>query len=141
MIRILLVEDSEADAILVEESLNRAGLEHELAIVTDGELAMAAIREVGHGYDLVLLDLNLPRMDGREVLAEIKRDPALSPLPIIVLTTSHNPIDVDFAYRNHANAYLRKPNGLEALTSVGRAIRDFWAGVATLPGPSPFPAA
>jgi chemotaxis family two-component system response regulator Rcp1 len=83
--------------------------------------------------DIVLLDLNLPRKDGREVLREAKSDPELRRMPIIVVTTSRSPQDVDFAYHHRANAYVAKPNGLEALTGVARAISDFWGGTSLLP--------
>jgi chemotaxis family two-component system response regulator Rcp1 len=135
--RLLLVEDNEADVVLMQEALREAGVEHELEVAYDGEQALAALRDGSPLPDLVLLDLNLPRKDGREVLAEAKGDPELCAVPILVLTTSQSPADVAFAYRNHANAYIRKPNGLDALMSVTNAIRDFWTGAATLPGVAP----
>jgi chemotaxis family two-component system response regulator Rcp1 len=135
--RLLLVEDNEADVVLMQEALREAGVEHELEVAADGEQALAALRDGPPLPDLVLLDLNLPRKDGREVLAEAKRDPELCGVPILVLTTSQSPADVAFAYRNHANAYIRKPNGLDALMSVTNAIRDFWTGAVTLPGVTP----
>jgi chemotaxis family two-component system response regulator Rcp1 len=134
--RLLLVEDNDADVVLMQEALREAGMNPELEVASDGERAMDARRGAALP-DLVLLDLNLPRKDGREVLEEAKADPALCGVPILVMTTSQSPADVAFAYRNHANAYIRKPNGLEALMSVTCAIRDFWTGAATLPGASP----
>jgi len=130
--RVLLVEDNAADVVLLQEALREGGVELDLEVATDGERAMTDLRD-GMLPDLVLLDLNLPRKDGREVLAEMKADPALAEVPVIVLTTSQSPGDVAFAYRNHANAYVRKPNGLEQLIDVTRAIRDFWVASATLP--------
>ena len=133
MTRLLLVEDNEADVVLMQEALREAGLDPDLSVATDGECAMAELRDGGPLPDLMLLDLNLPRKDGREVLSEVKADPALAGVPVIVLTTSQSPSDVAFAYRNHANAYVRKPNGLDELIAVTCAIRDFWVGAATLP--------
>lgn len=137
MIRILLVEDNEADVVLMQEALRAAGLSHDLTIATDGERALESMRVDSRRPDLVLLDLNLPRKDGREVLEEAKGDPALASMPIIVLTTSQSPRDVNFAYEHRANAYVRKPNGLDSLIGVAHSIRDFWLGAATLPGHAP----
>jgi CheY-like chemotaxis protein len=133
VIDLLLVEDNDADVVLMQEALREARLEHQLTVAPDGERALAVLREPGDLPDLVLLDLNMPRKDGREVLEEIKADPALLDVPVIVLTTSQSPSDVAFAYRNHANAYVRKPNGLDELMALARAIRDFWITTATLP--------
>jgi CheY-like chemotaxis protein len=134
MTRILLVEDLSADAILFREALRDAGLGEDLTVATDGQTALDMLRE-GLPHDLVLLDLNLPRKDGREVLDEIRRDPRLALLPVVVVTTSTAPKDIEFAYAHRANAYVRKPNGFLALAAVARAIRDFWARTATLPAP------
>ena len=132
---ILLVEDSEADAILVQEALGQVSDAHSVEIVTDGERALARLRSTtATRPDLVLLDLNLPRKDGRAVLAEIKSDEALKTIPVIVLTTSSAPADIDFAYTHCANSYVRKPLGLDALVEAAAAIRDFWMRTATLPG-------
>jgi two-component system, chemotaxis family, response regulator Rcp1 len=135
--RLLLVEDNEADVVLMQEALCEAGMSADVEVASDGEQALEALRDGGPLPDLVLLDLNLPRKDGREVLEEVKTDPELCGVPILVLTTSQSPADVAFAYRNHANAYLRKPNGLDGLMSVTTAIRDFWVGAVTLPGAYP----
>jgi two-component system, chemotaxis family, response regulator Rcp1 len=132
MTRILLVEDSQADAILIEEALRQVSIEDEIERVTDGERALARLRS-GPKPGLMLLDLNLPRMDGRAVLAEVKSDPELREIPVIVLTTSSAPADIAFAYGHHANSYVRKPLGLEALVEAARAIRDFWLRTATPP--------
>ena len=132
MTRVLLVEDNEADVVLLQEALREGGVDLHLSVALDGEQAMADLRGADELPDFVLLDLNLPRKDGREVLVEMKSDPALSAVPVIVLTTSQSPSDVAFAYRNHANAYVRKPNGLDQLIDVTRAIRDFWVAAATL---------
>jgi chemotaxis family two-component system response regulator Rcp1 len=134
MIRLLLVEDNEADVVLMREVLHEVQLAHELTVAADGEVAMSVLREAKDLPDLVLLDLNMPRKDGREVLAEVKADPALLEVPIVVLTTSGAPSDVSFAYANHANAYVRKPNDLTHLTALAQGLRDFWDRIATLPG-------
>lgn len=133
MTSILLVEDSVPDAMLIREALLQAGVDGELEVLTDGEQAMERLAR-GPAPDLVLLDLNLPRKDGREVLAEMKCDEDLREIPVIVLTTSSAPQDVRFAYRHCANSYIRKPLGLDRLVETARAIRDFWLGTATLPG-------
>jgi CheY-like chemotaxis protein len=133
MTRLLLVEDSTADAILIREALRRVDVEHDIEIATDGVEALARLRSGGPRPDLVLLDLNLPRMDGRAVLAEIKSDEDLRTIPVIVLTTSGAPSDVAFAYAHHANSFVRKPLGLDRLVEAAQAIRDFWLRTATLP--------
>jgi CheY-like chemotaxis protein len=133
--RILLVEDSQADAILIQEALRQASVSDEIERVTDGETALARLRGGSPLPGLVLLDLNLPRMDGRAVLAEVKADPQLREIPVIVLTTSSAPADIAFAYGHHANSYVRKPLGLDALIEAAAAIRDFWLRTATLPSP------
>lgn len=131
--RILLVEDIRADAILLREALIDEGLGDDLVVATDGAEALALLQRNETLPQLVLLDLNLPRIDGREVLEGIRADPRLHNLPVVVLSTSNSPADVRFAYANNANAYVRKPNGFEALRGVARAIRDFWVRTATLP--------
>ena len=133
MTSILLVEDSAPDAMLIRQALREAGVHGDVEVVTDGEQALARLRG-GPPPDLMLLDLNLPRKDGREVLAEIKCDDDLCEIPVIVLTTSSAPHDVAFAYRHCANSYIRKPLGLDRLVETARAIGDFWFRTATLPG-------
>jgi len=136
MTRILLVEDSRADAILIQEALRQVSADHSVETVTDGQRALDRLRGSEPHPDLVLLDLNLPRKDGREVLAEMKTDDELKAIPVIVLTTSSAPADVRFAYANCANSYVRKPLGLDALIEAAAAIRDFWLRTATLPRPA-----
>lgn len=131
--RILLVEDLRSDAILLREALVDEGLGDDLVLATDGAQALERLRSDRPLPQLVLLDLNLPRVDGREVLEGIRGDERLRQLPVVVLSTSTAPADVAFAYGNQANAYVRKPNGFEALRGVARAIRDFWVDTATLP--------
>jgi len=132
MTQILLVEDSSTDAFLIQEALQQVEFDHAVEVVTDGEQAIDRLRS-GPRPDLVLLDLNLPRKDGRQVLAEVKADPELRSIPVIVLTTSSAPPDVAFAYEHHANSYVRKPLGLDRLIESAAAIRDFWVRTATLP--------
>jgi len=131
--RLLVVEDNPTDVILLQEALRAAGHRHEPLIARDGEEAMTQLRGDGDRPDLVLLDLNLPRKNGREVLAEVKADPDLRTIPVIVLTSSAAAPDIDFAYRHHANAYVRKPLGLDRLTEFALSLRDFWHNQATLP--------
>jgi CheY-like chemotaxis protein len=131
--RILLVEDISADAILLREALIDAGLGGELTVARDGQEALDLLRSGNPLPQLLLLDLNLPVLSGKQVLDAIRSEPRLDTLPIVVLSTSNAPADVAFAYGHRANAYVRKPNGFEALSGVARAIRDFWTRTATLP--------
>ena len=137
--QILLVEDNPADADLVVEALSVTGLPHHRAhVVGDGEQAMAFLRREGRYADaptpdLVLLDLNLPRKDGREVLEEIKSDDVLKRIPVVVLTTSKAEEDVLRTYNLHANCYVTKPDDLEKFMVVVKSIDIFWLTVVTLP--------
>ena len=137
--KILLVEDLTADAVLLREALIDVGLGSDLVIAEDGRDALDLLQSGKPLPGLVLLDLNLPGIGGKQVLEEIRADPRLSELPVVVLSTSNAPADVAFAYANRANAYVRKPNGFVALKLVATAIKDFWVRTATLP--SPFAAA
>lgn len=135
---ILLVEDNPADVRLAQEVLRETELAHELLVARDGEQALNMIRRQGDYAslprpDLVLLDLNIPRKDGREVLREIKSDPELCRIPVLVLSTSKAEADVLSCYSNHANAYLAKPVDLDEFSHLARQIRDFWFGCAQLP--------
>jgi CheY-like chemotaxis protein len=135
--RILVVEDLGADALLFREALRDAGLAQSLTFARDGIEALEKLRSEP-APDLLLLDLDLPRVSGREVLDELRSDPRLRLLPVVVITTSPSPDDIAFAYEHHANAYVRKPNGFMALSAVAEAIRDFWIRTTTLPwGASP----
>jgi CheY-like chemotaxis protein len=131
--RILLVEDNRADAILLQEALRAADVSSPVDHVTDGEQAMSHLRAACRPPSLMLLDLNLPRMDGREVLATVKADPELRDIPVIILTTSSAPKDVELAYSRGANAFVRKPLGMDRLVEAAASIRDFWLRTATLP--------
>ena len=137
-IEILLVEDSATDVMLAKEALEEAKLRNNLHVVKDGVEAMAFLRKEGKYSgvprpDLMLLDLNMPRKDGREVLAEVKADDKLKYIPVVVLTTSHAQEDVLKAYGLHANCYIRKPVDFEQFANVVRAIDQFWFTVVTLP--------
>jgi CheY-like chemotaxis protein len=136
---ILLVEDNPGDVLLTQEAFREGRLAHRLSVVEDGEEAIQFLRREG-AYefapkpDLILLDLNLPKKDGRELLAEIKEDPALRYIPIIVLTTSDAEQDVWKAYKLHANCYLTKPVDLDDFIRKIRSFEDFWLTVVRLPG-------
>lgn len=138
LIQILLVEDSPGDVLLTREALREGRVANELNVVGDGEQALRYLRREGEYADrvrpdIVLLDLNLPRKDGREVLEEVKADPELRRIPVIVLTTSNRDEDVVRAYDAHANSYIRKPVDLEKFMRVVRSIEDYWVGFVVLP--------
>jgi two-component system response regulator len=135
---ILLVEDSPTDILLTEEALEHSKVLNNLHIVEDGVEAMAFLRRQGKYADaprpdLVLLDLNLPRKDGREVLTEMKEDEHLRQIPVVVLTTSRAEEDVARAYAAHANCYIAKPVDFNQFTEVVRTIENFWFTVVVLP--------
>lgn len=135
---ILLVEDNPGDVFLTQEAFREGKLAHTLSIAEDGEEALAFLRKEGvytnaQNPDLILLDLNLPKKDGREVLAEVKDDPKLQRIPVIVLTTSDLETDVRQAYASHANCYLTKPVQMEDFLRKIRLIEDFWLTVVRLP--------
>jgi two-component system, chemotaxis family, response regulator Rcp1 len=135
---ILLVEDSPTDVLLATEALEEANVANNLHVVRDGVAATAFLHS-GEPYagaprpDLILLDLNLPRKDGRELLAEIKADPRLREIPVVVLTTSKADEDVVKSYMNHANCYITKPVDFEYFAQVVRQVAAFWFVVVTLP--------
>lgn len=137
-IEILLVEDNPADVRLTREVLRESKIANTVHVVEDGVEAMAFLRREG-GYaaavrpDLILLDLNLPRKNGREVLAEIKADEGLKTIPVIVLTTSADEEDILRAYHAYANAYITKPLGLDQFAGIVRTIEDFWFSIVKLP--------
>jgi two-component system, chemotaxis family, response regulator Rcp1 len=138
LVQILLVEDSPADVELTRQALAAGKVANKVHVVADGEAAMAFVRR-GPGYDeaprpdLVLLDLNLPRKDGREVLAELKADPALRAIPVVVLTTSAADRDILHAYEHHVSSYIRKPVRLDEFMQVVCSIDDYWLGIVSLP--------
>lgn len=131
--RILLVEDNAADVRLMREAFSEQEIDVELLVAGDGEEATRMLRDPFRRPDLVLLDLNLPRKDGREVLAEIKADPALRSIPVLVLTSSEAERDIENSYALHANVYLRKPLAYTELQAIVVAIHTFWLTVARLP--------
>lgn len=139
-VEILLVEDNPADVRLTREALRDAKVANTLHVVEDGEAAVQFLRRQGRYAgaprpDVILLDLNLPRRSGHEILADVKNDPELRSIPIVVLTTSQAEEDILTAYRLHANCYISKPVDLVQLTKVVRAIDSFWFTVVTLPRP------
>lgn len=138
LVEILLVEDSPSDTELTIEALREAKVRNHLSLVEDGVQAMQFLRQEGRFSgaprpDLIMLDLNLPRKDGREVLAELKSDPDLKTIPIVVLTTSRAEQDVLRAYQLSANCYITKPVDFEQFLNVVRSIESFWLFVVTLP--------
>ncbi len=137
-VEILLVEDNPADVRLTREALNSDRLWNRLSVTTDGVEAMAYLRREGKFAaaprpDLILLDLNLPKKDGREVLAEIKADPDLKLIPIVVLTLSAGEEDLLKSYGLHADCYIEKPVDLRQFMKVMRSIENFWLAIVRLP--------
>jgi chemotaxis family two-component system response regulator Rcp1 len=135
---ILLVEDNPGDADLAREALENSKLHNDLSVVGDGVEAMDFLRRKGkyaHAPrpDLILLDLNLPRKDGREVLAEIKGDPDLKRIPVVILTMSKDEEDVLKSYNLHANCFITKPIDLTQFMKVVKSIEDFWLTIVKLP--------
>lgn len=135
---IFLVEDNKADIRLIQEALKTSSLPHQVITVRDGVEAMNYLHQAGEYAnaphpDLILLDLNLPRKGGREVLAEIKSDPQLKRIPIVILTTSKNQDDIFHSYDLHANCYITKPRNLNQLFQIIQSIERFWFSTVTLP--------
>lgn len=137
-IEILLVEDNPADIRLTQEVLTDARVFNNLHVAHDGEEALQFLRQEGKFSesprpDLILLDLNLPRKDGRQVLQEIKEDQSLMFIPVVVLTTSEAEQDIVRSYKLHANCYINKPVDLDQFIRVVAAIEDFWLSIVRLP--------
>ena len=137
-IEILLVEDNSGDARLAREALRDAKVRNNLTWISDGAEALAFLRHEGKYLraprpDLILLDLNLPRKDGREVLTEIKADDKLKRIPVVVLTTSQAEEDVSHAYHLNANCFITKPVDLDQFLKVVKTIEDFWLTIVKLP--------
>ena len=137
-IELLLVEDNPADVRLIQETFRDGKLHIEISVAEDGLDGLAYLRREGkHANatrpDLVLLDLSLPRKGGLEVLSEIKRDPDLKRIPIIIITSSEAERDIVSAYENHANCYLNKPVGLDQFVSLVRSLEHFWLSIVKLP--------
>ena len=137
-VEILLVEDSPGDVRLTQEALKDSKLYNNLNVVPDGVDAIAFLRRQGNYTnaprpDLILLDLNLPRMDGRQVLQEIKNDENLKRIPVVVLTTSSNETDIFITYNLHANCYISKPVDFTQFINVVKSIESFWFSIVKLP--------
>jgi chemotaxis family two-component system response regulator Rcp1 len=137
-IDILLVEDNEADVRLTEEVLTESKVRNNLIVANNGQEALERLRRKGRFKDsgrpdLILLDLNLPVKDGREVLAQIKEDPDLKRIPVVILTTSKAEEDILKTYNLHANCYITKPVDLEQFVTVVKYIEDFWLAIVKLP--------
>jgi len=135
---ILLVEDNQGDADLAREALSDSKMLNNLFVVDDGEQAMDFLYKRGNFTkvprpDLVILDLNLPKKDGREVLAEVKADKSLKRIPIVILTTSKAEEDIIKTYDLHANCYITKPIDLDQFLNVVKAIESFWMSIVILP--------
>lgn len=135
---ILLVEDNEGDVRLTQEVLKDSRVRNNLFVANSGEEALARLRKQGKYAgvatpDLILLDLNLPAMNGREVLAQIKADGELKRIPVVILTTSKAEEDIIRTYNLHANCYVTKPVGLEQFCGVVRSLEDFWLAVVQFP--------
>ncbi len=139
---ILMVEDNPADFALVREALAECRLLNRLTQCQNGHEALAYLNRQGHYADasrpdLILLDLNMPRMDGRELLQQLKADPVLRRIPVIILTTSADEEDVVNSYRAHANAFITKPVNFEGFLEVVRSVEDFWLSIVALPEGEP----
>jgi len=138
VLSVLLVDDDEGDLLMIQEALDSGTREHDVHIAHDGEEALEFLQRKGRFADvprpdLILLDLNMPRMNGREFLAVVKEDAALRTIPVVVLTTSAAPDDVTGAYQHHANAYVTKPVNLEEFEAAVRSIDAFYLDVAVKP--------
>ena len=137
-IHILLVDDNEGDVLLTREALEEAKIVNRISVAYDGIQALNFLKKEPpfseqDSPDLILLDINLPRMDGTEVLSIIKNDPVLKRIPVIMLTTSSSEKDIMTSYNNYANCYITKPVDLERFMDVVRTIEDFWISIVKLP--------
>jgi chemotaxis family two-component system response regulator Rcp1 len=137
-IEILLIEDNPGDVRLTVEALKESKIRNHMSVARDGAEAMAVLGQQGPYADaprpdLILLDLNLPKKDGREVLAEIKQDPRWRPIPVVILTTSDAWPDILRAYDLHANCYITKPVDLDSFVRAIRSVEEFWLTIVRLP--------
>jgi CheY-like chemotaxis protein len=137
-IEILLIEDDKEDVLLTREALKAGKVNNVLHVVEDGEQALDFLRRGGRyadapSPDLILLDLNLPGMSGREILVEIKKDPALRVIPVVILTTSDADDDILESYKRHANCYIHKPVDLKQFMHVVGQVKEFWLSIVKLP--------
>lgn len=137
-VKILLFEDSNGDILLITQALKKAQVNNGVTVIKDGDKALQFLRKEG-GYkevetpDLILLDINLPRVDGLEVLAVIKNDPLLLSIPVVMLTTSESEKDIVDSYNNHANCYIVKPVDFKKFIDVVQMIKEFWISIVKLP--------
>ncbi|MBV9611221.1 MAG: response regulator [Acidobacteriaceae bacterium] len=142
-LKILLVEDSPSDVRLIREALKETPVPVQITVARDGVEAIEYLHQTEVGLatrpDLMLLDLNLPRKNGREVLAEVKSSPSLKQIPVLIMTSSKSDEDVEQAYSLNANCYIAKPADLNEYQNVVRAIEEFWFMTATLPDTFRFP--
>lgn len=137
-VHILLVEDNEGDIVLAQEALNSARIINQVSVVRDGDEALEFLNRKGKYQqaqlpDLVLLDINMPKVSGMEVLVAMKNDEQLKAIPVIMLTTSSSERDIKFAYDNHANCYITKPVDVERFLEMIVKIEDFWISIVKLP--------
>lgn len=137
-LEILLVEDNEGDIRLTIEAFKEAKIKNQIHVVRDGEEALQYLRKEAafadvRTPDIILLDINLPKIDGKEVLHAMKHDPALKTIPVIMLTTSSSETDVQESYSNHANCYVIKPVDLNKFMEVIRSIEEYWVSIVKLP--------
>lgn len=136
--KILLVEDNPADVDLVIEAFEDAKFNNKIDVAEDGILAMEYLRKEGEFADaeepdIILLDINLPRKNGLEVLKEVKTDETLRHIPVVMLTTSDSPDDIETSYKEHTNAFITKPVDVEKFLEIGKQLKDFWFCVVKLP--------
>lgn len=137
-VNILLVEDNEGDILLTLEALKEAKIHNEINVIKDGDAALDYLHKRGkyenaESPDLILLDINLPKMDGIEVLSHIKSDEQLMVIPVVMLTTSESEKDIFESYQSHANCYITKPVNFENFMEVIQTIKDFWINIVKLP--------
>ncbi|MBV8938638.1 MAG: response regulator [Alphaproteobacteria bacterium] len=139
-VNILLIEDNYGDILLAKEAFSGASLAHNIYVASDGEQALEMLRKEGRYAnlptpDMILLDLNLPKKDGHQVLEEIKQDEALRCIPVAILSSSRAENDVEKSYQLHANSYIVKPPTLDSFTNVIRALENFWFTMVIMPDP------
>ena len=131
--KILLVEDNPHDVELIQWALKESEFSHKLVVKTDGEAALKYLRRKNTSPDLVILDLNLPKLPGLEVLKEIRQGERTTTLPVVILTNSNSTEDVRLAYKNGCNSYVRKPVGFDVLQEALTSVLHFWFHTSTLP--------